>query len=169
MCIDSLLPEGGFPPNYFLNLKGPWTIVVYIYISKAMWSYCDVMFTKRKPDPEKNKKHLHVQNGLLHDNGRYGFQNVAKSKKKTHIGKQNTSSRMLRQTMQDCNGEVQVMNSPYSSTKTTLLWREGNLGVLGCGVSTWQLRNCKKTRVKLYRTCVVVCKSHKKLENKMGV
>ena len=75
----------------------------------AIWSYCDVMFTKRKPDPEKNKKHFHVQNGLLHDNGRYRFQNVAKSKKKTHLGKQNTSSRMLRQTMQDCSGEVQVM------------------------------------------------------------
>ena len=27
-------------------------------------SYCDVMFTKRKPGPEK-KKHFHVQNGLL--------------------------------------------------------------------------------------------------------
>ena len=58
---------------------------------------------------EKNKKHFHVQNGLLHDNGRYRFQNVAKTKKKTHLGKQNTSSRMLRQTMQDCSGEVQVM------------------------------------------------------------
>ena len=111
------------------------------------------LFPKRQPDPEKNKKHFNdfnVQNGLLHYNGRYGFQNVAKSKKKTHLGKQNASSRMLRQTMQHCNGEVQVMNSPYSSTKATLLWREGNLGVLGCGVTRWQSRNCKKTRVKLY-------------------
>ena len=54
---------------------------------------------------------------------------------------------------------------PNSSTKATLLWREGNLRVLGCGVTRWQLRNCKKTRVKLYHTCVVVCKSHKKLDN----
>ena len=80
--------------------------------SRAIWSYCDVMFPKRQPDPEKNKKHFNdfnVQNGLLHYNGRYGFQNVAKSKKKTHLGKQNASSRMLRQTMQDCSGEVQVM------------------------------------------------------------
>ena len=43
----------------------------------------------------KTNKHFHVQNGLLHDNGRYRFQNVAKSNKKTHLGKQNTSSRML--------------------------------------------------------------------------
>ena len=26
---------------------------------------------------------------------------------------------------------------PNSSTKATLLWREGNLGVLGCGVTRW--------------------------------
>ena len=58
---------------------------------------------------------------------------------------------------------------PNSSTKATLLWREGNLGVLGCGVTRWQSRNCKKTRVKLYRTCVAVCKSHKQLDNKINV
>ena len=58
---------------------------------------------------------------------------------------------------------------PNSSTKATLLWREGNLGVLGCGVTRWQLRNFKKTRVKLYRTCTVVCNSHKRLDNKINV
>ena len=77
--------------------------------SRAIWSYCAEMFTQTKPNPEKNKKHFHVQNGLIHDNGRYRFQNVAKAKKKTHLGKQTASSRMLRQTMQDCSGEVQVM------------------------------------------------------------
>ena len=48
---------------------------------------------------KKNKKHFHVQNGLLHANGRYRFQNVAKSKEEN----------ALRQTMQDCSGEIQVM------------------------------------------------------------
>ena len=94
----------------------------------------------------ENKRHINVQNGLLHDNGRYRFQNIAKSKKKTHLGKLNTSSRMLRQTMQDCNGEVQFMNSPYSSTKATFTLK-GRQPRSFRGVTRWQLRNCKTTRV----------------------
>ena len=109
-----------------------------------------VMWCSQRGNLIQKKQNFHVQNGLLHDNGWYRCQNVAESKKKTHLGKQHASRRMLRQTMQDCSGEVQVMNSPYPFTKATLLWREGNLGVLGCGVTRWQLRNCKKTRVKLY-------------------
>ena len=61
-----------FFPVSFGNLAG------------LFWSYCDVMFTKRKPDPEKNKKHLHVQNGLLHDNGRYRISKCSQIQEEKH-------------------------------------------------------------------------------------
>ena len=54
---------------------------------------------------------------------------------------------------------------PNSSTKATLLSRERQPWSL----RMWQFRNCKKTKFKRYRTCVVLCKSHKQLDNKIIV
>ena len=72
------------------------------------------MFTKRKPDPEKNT--LSCANASRQISGQYWFQNVAKSKnKKKRLGKQDTSqfySRILRRKMQDCSGGVRVMQFP---------------------------------------------------------
>ena len=66
----------------FLWARNVWDFFVFPDIfwkfNMCVWSKCAIMFTSRKPDPEKNTGYL--QNALL-QNCRYWF-NVAKSKKK---------------------------------------------------------------------------------------